>query len=74
MKMQVAVGMNRAQAQKFKLLDADMVQLKQGNGTAVLPLRIDDGVPDGCVLIPGGVDAARHLHTAYGTIELEMVT
>ena len=71
MKTQVAISMNRQQAEKIKLVDADMVQIKQGSGTAVLPLRIDDGVPAGCVSVPSGVDAVMHLSAAYGPIELE---
>ena len=71
MKTQVTIGMNREQAKKVKLIDADMVQIKQGSGTAVLSLRIDDGVPAGCVSVPGGIDAVMHLSAAYGPIELE---
>ena len=71
MKTQVSISMSRKQAEAAKLADTDMVQIKQGKGTAVLPLRIDDGVPEGCVAIPAGVDAVKHLSSAYGKVELE---
>ncbi len=74
MKMQCAVIMNRQQAQEIKLADSNEVQVKQGKGTAVLPLRIDEGIPDGCVYVPSGIDAVKHLSGAYGKISLEKVS
>ena len=74
MKMQAAVVMNREQAQKSKLDGSEQVQVKQGKGTAVLPLRLDDGVPSGCVYVPGGIDAVRHLSQAFGKVQLEKVS
>ena len=74
MKMQAAVAMNHEQAKKSKLGDCDQVQVRQGKGTAVLPLRIDEGVPAGCVFVPCGIDAVRHLSDAYGKVELEKVS
>ena len=45
--MQAAVRMNAAQAQKPRSwIPAKQVQVKQGDGTAVLPFVIDEGVAD----------------------------
>jgi len=74
MRMQTSVSMNRKMATSSKLLDSEQVQVKQGKGTAVLPLRLDETVPDGCVTIPGGIDAVRHLTDAYGKVSLEKVS
>ncbi len=74
MKMQSAIIMNHQQAQDSKLLDCDQVQVKQGKGTAVLPLRIDEGIPAGCVYVPGGIDAVKHLADAFGKVSLEKVS
>ena len=74
MKMQSAVVMNQRQAENNKLASSQQVQVKQGKGTAVLPLRIDDGVADGCVFVPSGIDATRHLADAYGKVSLEKVS
>jgi NADH-quinone oxidoreductase subunit G len=74
MRMQSSVTMNREMAGLSKLLDSDQVQIKQGKGTAVLPLRLDEGVPDGCVYIPGGIEAVRYLADAFGKISLEKVS
>ncbi len=74
MKLQSAVVMNRAQAQQSKLESCDKVQVKQGKGTAVLPLRIDESVPSGCVYVPSGIDAVKHLSDAYGKVTLEKVS
>jgi len=74
MKMQSAVIMNHQQAQDSKLLDCDQIQVKQGKGTAVLPLRIDEGIPAGCVYVPSGIDAVKHLADAYDKVSLEKVS
>ena len=72
--LQGAVAMNRRDAEKSRLADSEQVQVRQNSGTAVLPLRIDESVPDGCVYVPLGVDAARHLGEAFGKVELEKVS
>ena len=74
MRMQSCVTMNRQMAGSSKLLDSEQIQVKQGKGTAVLPLRLDEGVPDGCVYVPLGTDAVRYLADAYGKISLEKVS
>jgi hypothetical protein len=66
--------MNRQQAEKSKLADAVQVHIKQGQGTAVLPLRISESIATGCVCIPSGIEAVRDLTDAYGPIELEKVS
>ena len=74
MKSQSAVVINRSQAEKSKLVSCTQVQIKQGKGTAVLPLRIDEAVPNGCAYVPSGIDAVRHLSDAYGKVDLEKVS
>ena len=74
MQMQSSVIMNRQMAATSKLADSEQVQVKQGKGTAVLPLLLDEGVPDGCVRVPGGIDAVRQLADAFGKISLEKVS
>jgi len=74
MKKQCAVVMNSEQAQAAKLASCEQVQVKQGKGTAVLPLRIDESVPTGCVYVPSGIDAVKHLSDAFGKITLEKVS
>ncbi len=74
MQRQCAITMNRAQAEKLELVDAEQVQIKQGQGTAILPLVISDDIPAGCVCIPTGIEAVKDLAGAYGVIELERVS
>jgi NADH-quinone oxidoreductase subunit G len=73
MKQQYVVAINQAQADKLKLTGAEHIQVKQGQGAAILPLRIDENVPAGCVCVPTGIDAVKDLTGAYGTVELEKV-
>jgi NADH-quinone oxidoreductase subunit G len=71
---QCAIVMNRQQAEKSKLADAIQVHIKQGQGTAVLPLRLSDTIATGCVYIPSGIDAVKDLTQAFGSVELEKVS
>jgi len=70
---QCAILMNREQAEKSKLIDAEQVHITQGQGTAVLPLRISADIATGCVCIPTGIEAVKDLTDAYGSVELEGV-
>jgi len=74
MKEQSAIYISPAQAKKSKLGDADQVHIKQGQGTAILPLYITDEVAPGCVSIPGGIEAVQNLSSAFGSVELEKVS
>ena len=74
MQMQASVSMNRQMASASKLLSSEQVQIKQGKGTAVLPLRLDEGIPDGCVYVPDGIDAVKYLSATFGKISLEKVS
>ena len=74
MNNQCAIVMNREQAEKSKLFDAEQVHIRQGQGTAVLPLRISEDIATGCVCIPSGIEAVKSLIDAYGSVELEKVS
>lgn len=65
--------LNAAQANKSGLEGAEQVHIKQGDGTAVLPLVIDENVPVGCAWIPVGIQAVENLNGFYGSIEVEKV-
>ncbi|MCP4432866.1 MAG: NADH-quinone oxidoreductase subunit G [Gammaproteobacteria bacterium] len=74
MSEQGTISMNREQAEKLKLADSERVHIRQGQGTAVLALRLTDQVPAGCVAIPCSTDAVRNLGHAFGPVELESVS
>ena len=74
MQAQSAVIVSYQLAHDSNLLTCDQVQVKQGQGTAVLPLRIDKGIPEGCVYVPSGIDAVKHLSDVYGKVSLEKVS
>ncbi|MFV2031903.1 MAG: NADH-quinone oxidoreductase subunit NuoG [Gammaproteobacteria bacterium] len=74
MKQQGALLMNRAQAEKLNLAAAEQVQVKQRQGTAVLPLQLSDNIPAGCVCAPTGIEAVSNLAETYGPVELEFVS
>jgi NADH-quinone oxidoreductase subunit G len=62
------------EAQRLGLADAEQVSVRQGDGSARLPLFLDTGVARGCVWIPAGDEATAGLGPAFGPIELEGVS
>jgi NADH-quinone oxidoreductase subunit G len=66
-----AARMNAAQAQSAGVDGAERVRVSQGEASAVLTLRIDERVPDGCVWILSGTAPAAALGAAFGPIRVE---
>jgi NADH-quinone oxidoreductase subunit G len=66
--------MNKTQAEKLGLAGAGQVHIKQGEGTAVLALAIDENVPAGCAWIPSGIKQVENLSGLYGSIVVEKVS
>jgi len=65
--------MNTEQAEKLSLSAGSKVHVKQGEGTAILPLLIDDHVPAGCVWVPSGLESVKNLSTLFGSVDVEKV-
>jgi NADH-quinone oxidoreductase subunit G len=65
---------NREQADKLGIADAEKVHVKQGEGTAILDLIVDDNVPTGCVWIGTGFEAVKNLPLMFGSVEVEKVS
>ena len=63
--------MNAAQAKAAGVAGSEQVRVHQGEASAVLALRIDERVPDGCVWIPSGTAEAAALGSAFGPIRVE---
>ncbi len=65
--------MSSEQAEKLSLSTGSKVHVKQGEGTAILPLLIDDNVPAGCVWMPTGLESVKNLSTLFGSVDVEKV-
>ncbi|MCP4075705.1 MAG: NADH-quinone oxidoreductase subunit G [Gammaproteobacteria bacterium] len=74
MKNASCVRVNSAQAEKSGLTGAEQVHIKQGEGTAILPMAIDENIPAGCVWIPSGLKQVEQLTTLFGSVEVEKVS
>ncbi len=61
---------NARLARKLKLADGGKAGVRQGEAEVVLPVAVDEGVPDGCVLLPGGIPESAGLGPLFGEIEL----
>ncbi len=64
---------SQAQADKLKLNGAEQVHIKQNEGTAILPLVIDDNVPPGCAWVAAGIKPVAALGNLLGGITVEGV-
>ena len=74
MVQQCSIVMNQRQAEKSELVDTEQVHIKQGQGTAILPLIISEDIPSGCVYIPTGIELVKDLGDACGVVELERLS
>ncbi len=74
MKNASCLRLNSTQAEKLGLSDALQVHIKQGEGTAILPMIIDENIPAGCVWIPTGIKEVENLTTLFGSVEVEKVS
>ncbi len=66
----IGVAMNSRLAASLQLTENQMVHVKQGQGSARLPVLIDERVPNACVAIPAGCHATETLGESFGAIEI----
>jgi NADH-quinone oxidoreductase subunit G len=69
----VAVRVNAAVAKNNGLAEGDSVAVLQGENRAMLPLKIDVRVPDGCAWVSAGVPGSETLGDQFGEVTLEKV-
>ncbi len=50
-----------------------VVNVKQGDETVDLPLKIDASIPDGCALLMAGTQAGALLGSAFGELEIGVI-
>jgi NADH-quinone oxidoreductase subunit G len=74
MKNAGCLRVNSAQAEKLGLTGAEQVHINQGEGTAILPMAIDENIPAGCVMIPTGIKQVENLSALFGSVEVEKVS
>ena len=67
------VRMNATQAEKSGVRDGYTVTVKQGDASATMDVEISERVPDGCLWIQSGTQAATSLGAAFGPIDIERV-
>jgi NADH-quinone oxidoreductase subunit G len=67
----VAVRLNRDLATRLGLQDAERVIVRQGGVQASLSMAVDHSIPDRCVWVSAGTEAAKQLGAMLGPIELE---
>ena len=68
---QGSVRLNRSTLQRAGLADGDRAGVGQNGRRAVLPVEVDDSVPDGCVRIQSGVAGSDTLGGQFGEVTLE---
>jgi NADH-quinone oxidoreductase subunit G len=66
-----SVRINRAEAAKQGVEGSESALVKQNGAQAVLPLEIDEGVPDGCIRLSAGLAATGMLGQQFGEVTLE---
>ncbi len=66
-----AVHINSALAHKMKFREDETILVKQHHNRAVLPVRIDDRIPNDCAYVPAGFKETAMLGAPFGAIFLE---
>ena len=64
------IRINSATAQKLGIHNAAQAKAKQTNGEVVLPLVLDESIPDDCAWIAAGLAETTQLGPMFGPIEL----
>ena len=67
----LCVRLNASEAQRLNVNDASAVTVKQGDVSSVLPLVIDDTIPDASAWIPTAVEGCHSLGDAFGVVNIE---
>jgi len=67
------VRLNAVQAEKSGVSDGCTVTVKQGDASTTMDVEISERVPDGCLWIQSGTQAATALGAAFGPIGIERV-
>jgi len=67
---QEAIYINRELARRLGLDEGQQAMATQGEGQALLPIVLDDRIPDGCVLIPSALPGTRRLGASTAGVEL----
>ncbi|GAB4299142.1 MAG: NADH-quinone oxidoreductase subunit NuoG [Thiohalomonadaceae bacterium] len=63
--------LNAATAAQHGVAGAATVQVGQGGGSCLLPLVLDERVPDGCVQVPAGLSTTAALGAVDAAVELK---
>ena len=61
---------NTKVASRFYLKSNELVTIKQGESEIMLPVIIDDCIPDGCIWIPAAYEETAQLSESFGTINI----
>ena len=67
------VRLNAGQAEKSGVRDGYTVTVTQGDASATMDVGISERVPDGCLWIQSGTQAAATLGAAFGPVSIERV-
>jgi NADH-quinone oxidoreductase subunit G len=62
---------NAATAGKLGLGDGGSAHITQGEGTAILPVVVDESVATGCVALPAGIAETATLGHLFGSVTVE---
>ncbi len=65
------VRLNSAEANRLGLNSVSSVTVKQGDCCPVLPLVIDDSIPDDCAWVASALEGNEHLGTAFAAVSIE---
>lgn len=69
-RLQEFAAMNASEAAKHGVADAEAVRVTQGEHSVTVPLQINDGIADNCVVLMAGTQSASRLGGICGPIKI----
>ena len=71
---QVFASMCQLEMQRHKIQEGDQITLSRSQddkGGVTLPVKLDDGVPENCVWVPGGLTETAALGPVCSAVEIK---
>lgn len=68
----IGIAMNSVLAAALQLHEGQLVNVKQGAGSARLPVLISEQLPNACVWIPAACEETANLGESFGAVEIDV--
>ncbi len=65
--------MNRLDADKFDVSEAESIEITQDSNSIIMPLVIDDAIAQGCIYLAAGIVETSELGTSFSNVTVQAI-